>query len=142
MMDSVLSWIAVYVTYDKFWKVYLELKNLHDDTSVFVDTLKEYFSADGDNFVEHTAELCSSEDNNTITAVVELLSRIDDIRVLSVMENIIDTAMQNNENLSATPSSMNTNKYHQTVVSVICYIIYDSEYVLISCTNHMPSFPL
>ena len=38
MMNGVLSWIAVYVTYDKFWKVYLELKNLHDDTSVFVDT--------------------------------------------------------------------------------------------------------
>ena len=59
MMDGVLLWIAVYVTYDKFWKVYLELKYLHDDTSVFVDILKGYFSADGGNFVKHTAELCS-----------------------------------------------------------------------------------
>ena len=59
MTDGVLSWIAVHVTYDKFWKVYLELKNLHDDTSVFVDILKGYFSADGGNFIKHTAELCS-----------------------------------------------------------------------------------
>ena len=121
MMDGVLSWIAVHVTYDKFWNVYLELKNLHDDTSVFVDTLKGYFSADGDNFVEHTTELCSSEDNNTTTVVVELLSRIDNIRVLSVMENIIiDTAIQDNETLS---SSINTNNYLQTVVSsTVTYI--------------------
>ena len=123
MMDGVLSWIAVYVTYDKFWNVYLELKNLHEDTSVFVDMLNGYFSADGDNFIEHSAELCSSEDNNTTTAVVELLSRIDDIRVLSVMENIIDTAIQNNETLSATSSSINTNNYLQTVVSsTVTYI--------------------
>ena len=122
MMDGVLSWIAVYVTYDKFWKVYLELKNLHDDTSVFVDILKGYSSADGDNFIEHSVELCSSEDKNTTTAVVELLSIIDDIRVLSVMENIIDTAIQNNDTLSAT-SSMNTNNYLQTIVSsTITYI--------------------
>ena len=40
MMDGVLSWIAIYVTYDKFWKVYLELRNLHEDTSVFLDMLK------------------------------------------------------------------------------------------------------
>ena len=58
MMDGVLSWIAVHVTYDKFWKVYFELKNLHDDTSVFADILKGYFSADGGNFIKHTAELC------------------------------------------------------------------------------------
>ena len=123
MMDGVLSWIAVYVTYDKFWKVYVKLKNLHDDTSVFVDTLKEYFNADGDNFIKHTVELCSSEDNNTTTAVVELLSRIDNIRVVSVMENIIDTAIQNNENLSATTSSINANNYLQTVVSsTVTYI--------------------
>ena len=123
MMDGVLSWIAVHVTNDKFWKVYLELKYLHDDISVFVDTLKGYFSADGDNFIEHTAELCNSEDNNTITAVVELLSRIDNIRVLSVMEDIIDTAIQNNETLSATSSSINTNNYLQTVVySIVTYI--------------------
>ena len=117
MMESVLSWIAMSVTYDKFWSVYLELKNLHDDTSVFVDTLKGYFSADGDNFVEHTTELCNTEDNDTITTVVELLSKIDNIRVLSVMENIVDTAIQNNETLSVTSSSINTNNYLQTVVS-------------------------
>ena len=116
MMDGVLSWIAVNVTYDKFWKVYLELKNLHDDTSVFVDILKGYFSADGDNFIENSVELCSSEDKNTTTAVVELLSIIDDIRVLSVMENIIDTAIQNND-------TNNTNNYLQTIVSsTITYI--------------------
>ena len=123
MTDGVLSWIAVHVTYDKFWKVYLELKNLHDDTSVFVDILKGYFSADGDNFIMHTAELCSSEDNNTTTAVVDLLSRIDNITVSSVMENIIDTAIQKNETLSATSSSINTNNYLQTVVSsTVTYI--------------------
>ena len=123
MMDGVLSWIAVYVTYDKFWKVYLELKNLHDDTAVFVDILKEYFSADGDNFIKHTAELCSSEDNNTTTAVVELLYRIDNIRVVSVMDNIVDTAIQNNENLSATTSTINANNYLQTVLSsTVTYI--------------------
>ena len=59
MMNGVSSWIAVHVTYDKFWKVYLELKNLHDETSVFVDILKGYFSDDGGNFIKHTAELCS-----------------------------------------------------------------------------------
>ena len=123
MMDGVLSWIAVHVKYDKFWKVYLELKNLLDDTSVFVDTLKGYFSADGDNFIKHTAELCSSEDNNTTTAVVELLSRIDNIRVVSVMDNIVDTAIQNNETLSATSSSINANNYLQTFVSsTVTYI--------------------
>ena len=42
MMESVLSWIAVSVTYDKFWSVYLELKNLHDDNSVFIDIIKGY----------------------------------------------------------------------------------------------------
>ena len=117
MLVNIKTTTAVHVKYDKFWKVYLELKNLHDDTSVFVDTLKGYFSADGDNFIKHTAELCSSEDNNTTTAVVELLSRIDNIRVVSVMDNIVDTAIQNNETLSATSSSMNTNNYLQTVVS-------------------------
>ena len=123
MMESVLSWIAISVTYDKFWSVYLELKNLHDDNSVFIDIIKRYMNADGDNFIEHTTELCSSEDNNTTTAVVELLSRIDDIRVLSVMENIIDTAIQNNDTLSATTSSINTNNYIQAVVSsTVTYI--------------------
>ena len=88
MMDSILSWIAISVTYDKFWSIYLELKNLHDDTSVFVDIIKGYLSVDGDNFIEHSREICHCQDKNTITAVVELLSRIDDIRVLSVMENL------------------------------------------------------
>ena len=123
MMDGVLSWIAVDVTYDKFWKVYLELKNLHDDTSVFLDVLKGYFSADGYNFIKHTAELCSSEDNYTITVVVESLSRIDDIRVLSVMENIIDTATKNNETLAATSSSIDAKNYLQTFVSSIAAYI-------------------
>ena len=123
MMESVLSWIAISVTYDKFWSVYLELKNLHDDNSVFIDIIKRYMNADGDNFMEHSREICHSQDKNTITAVVELLSRIDDITVLSVMENIIDTAIQNNENLSATSSSINANNYLQTVVSsTVTYI--------------------
>ena len=123
MMDGVLSWIALYVTYDKFWKVYLELKDLHDDTLVFVDTLKIYFSVDCDNILEHAAELCRSEDNNTITAVVQLLSRIDDIRVLSVMEDLIDTATKNNETLAVASSSIDPKIYLQTVVSsTITYI--------------------
>ena len=109
MIAGVLAWIVNDVTYDKFWKVYLDLKNLHEDISVFVDIIKGYLSADGDNFVEHTTEMCRSQDKNTIAAVVELLSRIDDIRVLSVMENIIDTATENNETLVATTSSTNIN---------------------------------
>ena len=122
MMESVLSWIAISVTYDKFWSVYLELKNVHDDNSVFIDIIKRYMNADGDNFMEHSREICHSQDKNTITAVVELLSRIDDITVLSVMENIIDIATENNETLVAT-SSMNTNNYLQTAVSsTVTYI--------------------
>ena len=121
-MESVLSWIAISETYDKFWSVYLELKNLHDDNSVFIDIIKRYMNDDGDNFMENSREICHSQDNNTITTVVELLSRIDDITVLSVMENIIDTAIQNNENLSTT-SSINANNYLQTVVSsIVTYI--------------------
>ena len=108
MIAGVLAWIVSDVTYDKFWKVYLDLKNLRGDISVFVDIIKGYLSADGDNFVEHPKEMCRSQDKNTIAAVVELLSRIDDIRVLSVMENIIDTATENNETLVAATSS-NTN---------------------------------
>ena len=123
MKESVLSWIAISVTYDQFWSVYLELKNLHDDNSVFIDIVKRYMNADGDNFMEHSREICHSLDKNTITAVLELLSRIDDITVLSVMDNIIDTAIQNNENLSATSSSINANNYLQTVVSsTVTYI--------------------
>ena len=124
MMESVLSWIAISVTYDKFWSVYLELKNLHDDNSVFIDIIKRYMNADGDNFMEHSREICHSQDKNTITAVVELLSRIDDITVLSVMENIIDIATENNETqVAATASSTDNNNYLQTVVSsTVSYI--------------------
>ena len=118
MMDGVLSWIAVYLSYDKFWKVYLELKNLHEDTSVFVDVLKGYLIADGDRFMKHTAEVCRSQDENATIAVVELLSRIDDIRALSV-----DTATENNEILVAIASSTGNKNYLQTVVSsVVTYI--------------------
>ena len=124
MMESVLSWIAISVTYDKFWSVYLELKNLHDDNSVFIDIIKRYMNADGDNFMEHSRDICHSQDKNTITAVVELLSRIDDITVLSVMENIIDIATENNEALvAATASSTDNDNYLQTVVSsTVSYI--------------------
>ena len=124
MMESVLSWIAISVTYDKFWSVYFELKNLHDDNSVFIDIIKRYMNADGDNFMEHSREICHSQDKNTITAVVELLSRIDDITVLSVMENIIDIATENNETLvAATASSTGNDNYLQTVVSsTVTYI--------------------
>ena len=123
MIDSVLSWIAISVTYDKFWSIYLELKNLHDDTLVFIDIIKGYMNADGDNFMEHSREICHSQDKNTITAVVELLSRIDDITVLSVMESIIDIATENNKTLAATTSSTDSNNYVQTVVSsTVSYI--------------------
>ena len=124
MMDSILSWIAISVTYDKFWRIYLELKNLHDDTSVFVDIINGYLSVDGDNFIEHSREICHCQDKNTITAVVELLSRIDDIRVLSAVENIIDIATENNETLvAATASSTGNDNYLQTVVSsTVSYI--------------------
>ena len=124
MMESVLSWIAISVTYDKFWSVYLELKNLHDDNSAFIDIIKRYMNADGDNFMEHSREICHSQDKNTVTAVVELLSRIDDITVLSVMENIIDIATENNETLvAATASSTDNDNYLQTVVSsTVSYI--------------------
>ena len=123
MMDGVLSWIAIYVTYDKFWSVYLQLKNIHDDNSVFVDIIKGYLSDNGDNFVEHTTEVCRSQDSNTITAVVELLSRIDNIRVLSVMEDLVDIATKNNETQSAKTSSTDTNSYLPTIVSsTVTYI--------------------
>ena len=123
MMKGVLAWIVNDVAYQNFWKVYLDLKNLHEDISLFVDMITGYLSAAGDNFVEHTTEICRSQDENTITAVVELLCRIDDIRVLSVMENIIDTATENNETLLATTSSNGNNNYFQTVVSsTVTYI--------------------
>ena len=123
MMKGVLAWIANDVTYENFWSVYLDLKNLHDNISDFVNIITGYLSAADDNFMELTTELCRSQDKNTITAVVELLSRIDDIRVLSVMENIINTATENNETLAATTSSTNTNNYLQTVASsTVTYI--------------------
>ena len=117
MMVGVLGWIAYYATYDNFWSVYLDLMNLHVDASVFVHAIKRYLSAAGDNFVEHTTEICHNQDKNTITSVVELLSKINDIRVIFVIENIIDTATENNESVVATISSTHTNNYLQTVVS-------------------------
>ena len=124
MMDSVLSWIAISVTYDKFWSVYLQLINLHDDNSVFVDIIKGYLRVDGDNFVEPITELCRSHNSNTVTAVVELLSRIDDVKVLSVMENLIDAATENNKTPAATTSSCtDSNTYlHAVVSSTVSYI--------------------
>ena len=85
MIAGVLAWIVNDVTYDNFWKVYLDLKNLYEDISVFVDMIKGYLSAAGDDFMELTTELYRSQDKNTVTAVVELLSKIDDIKVLSVI---------------------------------------------------------
>ena len=124
MMESVLSWIAISVTYDKFWSVYLQLKNLHDDNSVFVDIIKGYLRVDGDNFVEPIIEQCRSHNSNTVTAVVELLSRIDDVKVLSVMENLIDAATENNKTPAATTTSSTGNdNYLPTVVSsTVTYI--------------------
>ena len=67
--------------------------------------------------------LSVSQDKNTITTVVELLSRIDDLRVLSVMENIIDTETQNIETPVNTASSTDNNHYLQEVISsAITYI--------------------
>ena len=80
MISGVLAWIVNDVTCENFWKVYLDLKNLHDNISVFVDIITGYLSANDGSFVEHTTEICRSQDKNTITAVLELLSRIDDIR--------------------------------------------------------------
>ena len=117
MIAGVLEWIANDVTYDNFWRVYLDLKDLHEDISLFVNMITGYLRANGGIFVELATEICRSQDKNTITAVVELLSRIDDIRVLFVLENIIDTATENNESLVATTSSNGNNNYLQTVVS-------------------------
>ena len=121
MMVGVLAWIANSVTYDNFWKVYLDFENLHEDVnkSEFIAAAKRCLCTDRDNFVKHTTELCRGSDAtaSTITAVVELLSRIDDIRILSVMENIIDNATQNNEFLLATTLSTYANNHLPTVVS-------------------------
>ena len=123
MMEGVLAWIANDMTYDKFWRAYLYLKNLHEDISVYVDIITGYLSADGGNFVKHTTEICRSQDKTTITAVLELLSRIDDIRVLSVMENIIDTSTENKETVANTASSTDNNYYLQEIVSSVVTFI-------------------
>ena len=69
MMESVLSWIATYVTYKKFWKIYLKLRNLHRDKLVFVDTIKGYFSANGDKFMKHSKKLYHSQDKNSMSSI-------------------------------------------------------------------------
>ena len=117
MMEGVLAWIANDMTYDKFWRVYVDLKNLHHDISVFMDIIKGYLSADDDNFMEHTIEICHSQDRNTITFVVDLLFRIHDIKVLSLMEDLVDSATKNNETPAAITSNTVTNSYLQTIVS-------------------------
>ena len=121
MTVGVLKWIANDMAYDTFWKVYLELKNLHEDCSVFVDTLKGYLSTVGNMFMKHTIELCRSQGKNTVTPVIELLSRIDALRVLSVMEDLVDKATENNETESSTDGD--TNNYLQAVLSfTVSYI--------------------
>ena len=137
MIAGVLAWIANNVTYDNFWSVYLDLKNLHKDTSVFVNIIKGYFRDAGDNFVEHTTEICRSQDKNTITSVVELLSKINDIRVFSVMENIVDTATEDNETVVATTSSTNANNYLLTVESSTVIVNYIENYLQ---TNNCDEF--
>ena len=125
MMEGVLSWIANYVTYDKFWSVYLELKNLHEEInkSGFVVAAKRYLNTDGSNFMESTTKMCRCQDKNTMRAVVELLFRTDDIKVLSVMEDIVDIATENNETLAATTSSTYTSNYLQIIISsTVTYI--------------------
>ena len=123
MMEGVLAWIANDLPCDQFWSVYFELENLHDDTSIFVDTIRGYLSTDGDNFVEHTTEVCRSQGKNTVAAVVELLFRIDSFRALSVMENIIDIVTEDNETPAGTASSTYTDNYLQEIVdSTVTYI--------------------
>ena len=125
MITGVLAWIGNDMTYDKFWSVYLSLKNLHEDInkSEFIAAAKRCLCTDCDNFVKHTSELCRGLDESSITAVVELLSRVDDIRVLSVMEDLVDTATQNTETLAATPSSTDTSCYLQIVISSVVTFI-------------------
>ena len=125
MMDGVLAWIANDVTYDEFWPVYLDLKSLHEgiNKSEIIAAVERYLSTESIIFLEHTTEICRSQDKTTITAVVELLSRIDDIRVLSVMENIIDSATENNETLvNTSPATDNKNYLQEVVSSVVTYI--------------------
>ena len=119
MMDGVSAWIANDVKYDEFWKVYLDLKSLHADKNKleFIAAVKRYLSAGSITFLEHTTEICRSQDKNTITAVVELLSRINDIRMLSILQNIIDTATEDIETLVNTTPSTDNNNYLQEVVS-------------------------
>ena len=125
MMDGVLAWIANDVTYDEFWPVYLDVKSLHEDInkSEIIAAVERYLSTESIILLENTTEICRSQDKTTITAVVELLSRIDDIRVLSVMENIIDSATENNETLVNTaPATDNKNYLQEVVSSVVTYI--------------------
>ena len=119
MIEVVLAWIADYVTYDKFWGYYLDLKNLHEDInkSEFVVAAKRCLSDDFNNFLEHTTEICRDKDLKTIIAVMELLSRIDDIRVLSYIEDLGDTATKKQENVPAIIPSTDCNDYLQTVIS-------------------------
>ena len=74
--------------------------------------------------MEPITELCRSHSSNIVTAVVELLSRIDDVKVLSVMENLIDAATENNKTPAATTSSCtDSNTYlHAVVSSTVSYI--------------------
>ena len=124
MMAGVLAWIVNDVRYDKFWRVYFDLKNLHEDISVFVAMITGYLSATDNKFMEHTYDIiCRCHDTNAISAIAELLSRINDIRVLYVMENIIDTATEINETPANTTSSKHANHYLQEVVcSTVIYI--------------------
>ena len=115
MMEGMLVWIANDVTYDEFWKIYL--KNLHEDTSVFVGTIKGYWSTYGDHFIEHATEICRDRDINAIAAVVESLSRIDDIGILTIMEDLIDAVMENNKSQTAAAPYTDRNNYLQRVIS-------------------------
>ena len=142
MMEGVLAWIASDVTYDKLWSVYLDLKNLHEDInkSEFIAAAKRCLCTDCDNFVKHTSELCRGLDGNTISiiAVVELLSRIDDIRVLSVMEDLIDIATENNKTLAAKSSCNGSNNCLQTVVSST--VTYIDNFLSIKSCDSMNKF--
>ena len=117
MMEGVLSWIVNDVSYHKFWNIFLNLKSLHGDTLVFLDIMKKFLIADGDDFMEHTIDLCRGVDNKTILAVVDTISKIDDIRVLSVLENIADIVKENTQSLDVKTSSSDTNNHLQTVIS-------------------------
>ena len=127
MMEGVLKWIANDMASDKFWTVYLALKNLHEgiNKSKFIAAAKRFLITDGDDFLERTSEICHGPDKNTITAVMELLSGIDDIRVLPFMENLVNTETKNNEceTLTVATSSADNNNSLQTIISsTVTYI--------------------